>query len=219
MSALAFGLAQDDSAVRARALDPAESFIVQAPAGSGKTSLLVQRFLVLLSRVEQPEAIAAITFTRKAAAEMRARIVGALAQAAAGEAGASRHEQTTLEAAHAALQRDREAGWDLRSNPARLRIQTIDSLCAGIVQRMPWMARTGGMPAIAEDARELYREAARHTLGHLTGSGRPGQAVERLLLHLDNHYRSLAAMFEDLLPKRDQWQLPHPDACSEVCTS
>ncbi len=205
MSAPAFGLAHDDSAVRARALDPAESFIVQAPAGSGKTSLLVQRFLVLLSRVEQPEAIAAITFTRKAAAEMRARIVGALAQAAAGEAGASRHEQTTMEAAHAALQRDRQAGWDLRSNPARLRIQTIDSLCAGIVQRMPWMARTGGMPAIAEDARELYREAARHTLGHLTGHGRTGQAVERLLLHLDNHYRSLAAMFEDLLPKRDQW--------------
>ena len=205
MSAPAFGLAQDDSAVRARALDPAGSFIVQAPAGSGKTSLLVQRFLVLLGRVEQPEAIAAITFTRKAAAEMRARIVEALARAAAGETGSSRHEQTTLEAAQAALQRDREAGWDLRSNPARLRIQTIDSLCASIVQRMPWMARTGGMPAIAEDARELYREAARHTLGHLTGPGRAGQAVERLLLHLDNHYRSLAAMFEDLLPKRDQW--------------
>jgi len=54
-----------DQAQRDAALDPRRSFIVQAPAGSGKTELLVRRFLKLLSTVQRPEEILAITFTKE----------------------------------------------------------------------------------------------------------------------------------------------------------
>ena len=131
---------------RRHALDPSRSFIVQAPAGSGKTELLIQRYLVLLARVQSPEEIAAITFTRKAAAEMRSRVLQALASARTEDRPPESHRALTWENARAVLERDRALGWRLEENAARLRIQTIDALCASLTRQMPVLAAFGAPP-------------------------------------------------------------------------
>ena len=64
-----------DQDARDRALSPKGSFHLEAPAGSGKTSVLLARFLTLLARVEAPEELLALTFTRKAAGELRTRVM------------------------------------------------------------------------------------------------------------------------------------------------
>ena len=123
-----------DIAQRRAALDPQRSFIVQAPAGSGKTELLIQRYLLLLARVDHAEEIIAVTFTKKAAGEMRERVLQALVDAQAEKTPESEHETLTLELASAALRRDRDKGWNLTGNPSQLRIQTIDALCASVAR-------------------------------------------------------------------------------------
>ena len=163
-----------DAAERERALDTRCSFIVQAPAGSGKTELLIQRYLALLAEVESPEEIVAITFTIKAAGEMRARVLERLAAARANRQPGNAHEARTLGLARAAADRDRREGWRLDDNPARLRIQTIDALCAALARQMPVLSTFGALPATVEDASELYREAApARGLHGLHGGGRP----------------------------------------------
>ncbi len=191
-----------DSAARLRALDISQSFIVQAPAGSGKTELLIQRYLKLLDTVETPDAVVAITFTRKAAGEMRSRVIKALRAAEKGVEPAAEHERLTFQIAREILEHERRLEWNLLQNPARLRIETIDALCASITRRMPWLARFGAMPEILEKAEGLYREAARNTLSHLEEGN---QALADLLLHLDNDFQRAAQLIAQMLAKRDQW--------------
>ena len=197
-----------DLGERQRALDPRGSFIVQAPAGSGKTELLTQRFLRLLATVESPEAVVAITFTRKAAAEMRSRILSALEQGGVDEPPAEAHARTTWELARAAVHRDREQGWGLLAFPGRLRVQTIDSLCATLTRQMPVISRFGGPPATTENAETLYREAARNTVALIESDDRWADAVELLLEHLGNDLVAMERLLGDMLGRRDQW-LPH----------
>ena len=109
-----------DRSARDNALDVSRSYIVQAPAGSGKTELLIQRYLKLLAIVDDPEEVVAITFTRKAAAEMRLRVLEALNSAQRGEKPAKAHERLTIDAAQAVLGRDRELGWRLTEYPRRV---------------------------------------------------------------------------------------------------
>jgi ATP-dependent helicase/nuclease subunit A len=192
-----------DAAQRRRALDPGGSFLVQAPAGSGKTELLNQRFLTLLSRVDEPEAVLAITFTKKAAGEMRLRIVKALRDSV-GPRPEREHEALTWELARAVRERSDALGWDLFSNPARLRIRTIDSLCAALTRQMPWVSRMGAPPDIAEAPGKLYTDAAQRTI-ELLETDAWNEEVAALLVHLDNDFQALQGLLAGMLARRDQW--------------
>jgi ATP-dependent exoDNAse (exonuclease V) beta subunit len=194
-----------DLRAREEALSPSRSFIVQAPAGSGKTGLLIQRYLGLLATVNEPEEIVAITFTRKAAAEMRERVLEAFAQVIAGRAPASGHERRTLELARAALARDSARGWRISDSPARLRIQTIDSLCAALTRQMPMLSKFGSQPESIEDARALYGEAARATVELIEAKDPAADYIERLLVHLDNNVERVEELLIEMLRRRDHW--------------
>ncbi len=198
-------LAIADAAERERALDVTRSFIVQAPAGSGKTELLIQRTLALLAQVDAPEEIVAITFTRKAAGEMRDRVLAALALAGEDTPPERDHQRRTWELARAVRRRDEQAGWGVMASPGRLRIQTIDALCASLTRQMPLLSGFGAQPESLEDAAALYREAARRLLAGLDGGGATAAAIARVLRHLDNDLASAETLLADMLKRRDQW--------------
>lgn len=198
-----------DEHVREQALDVGQSFIVQAPAGSGKTGLLTQRFLALLSVAEAgPEECLAITFTRKAAAEMRDRILMALERAKNPTPPEDPFEQKTWRLARKALDRDLTLGWDLCDNPNRLKIQTIDALCAGLTRQMPILSGFGATPQIIEDPSELYLKASENLLKAIETDDRWSSACRILLAHLDNNLGLAVRLLKDMLSHRDQW-LPY----------
>ncbi|MEN8174177.1 MAG: UvrD-helicase domain-containing protein [Pseudomonadota bacterium] len=193
-----------DWEARRTALDPTRSFIVQAPAGAGKTGLLTQRFLRLLAGVAEPEEILAITFTRKAAAEMRNRITSALADAAAGRLPEDAYDAANLELATAALEQSNSRGWDLQRHPGRLQVRTIDSFCHRLARRLPLLSEQGGATAPMDNAQELYRLAARRTLAMLDDR-EAGDSVRSLLEHLDGQFPRAESLLAAMLGQRDQW--------------
>lgn len=199
----------EDELIREEALDPTESFIVQAPAGSGKTGLLTQRLLALLAQAERyPEECLAITFTRKAAFEMRERIILALERALNSEPPSDAYEKKTWCLAKAVLQRDHALEWNLLKNPNRLKIQTIDALCASMTRQMPVLSQLGGTTKIIEDAEPLYQRAAKSLLQSIESEDPWSESLRRLLEHLDNDKALAERLLRDMLKNRDQW-LPH----------
>src|SRR3954470_13393306 len=148
-----------DFLARHAALDQSRSFAVSAPAGSGKTGLLTQRLLKLLSLCENPEEVLAITFTRKAAGEMQDRVLQALWKAKEQSEPSNPHDILTWQLAKNLLEHDQSQEWNLLQCPQRLRIQTIDSLCSTIARQLPIASGFGSQPKPGEDAEAAYREA------------------------------------------------------------
>ena len=198
------GRLREDGIARARALEIA-SFIVEAPAGAGKTELLTQRYLRLLAVVEHPEEVLALTFTNKAATEMRDRILGSLERAARGELPKEAHKQLTFGLAQKVLAHDAAQGWQLLGHPGRLRITTLDALCASLARQMPYLSRFGAQPGVSEDAEAHYATAARRTLEMVEAGGADADIVAAALAFMDNNAGRLEKLLIAMLGRRDQW--------------
>ena len=111
--------ALDDAPARAFATDPANNVVLEASAGTGKTSVLVSRYVNLLRAGVDPSNILAITFTRQAAADMRDRIIRELRRAADGPPA----------------ERDRWRA--LRDRLGEIAISTIDAFCLSLLREFP----------------------------------------------------------------------------------
>jgi ATP-dependent exoDNAse (exonuclease V) beta subunit len=195
-----------DAAAREEALDITRSFLVEAPAGSGKTGLLIQRFLKLLAAVDDPRSILAITFTRKATSEMQERVLAQLAAAAANMPPEKDFDRLTRPLAVAVLARDAQLGWNLLDNPARLNIRTIDGISQAIAGALPVLSGSGGAQSPSDDPGPLYTEAARRTLLQLGGTDEAlSSALEIVLLHRDGDLANCEALIASMLKTRDQW--------------
>jgi len=190
--------------IRLKARNPAISCLVQAPAGSGKTELLTQRILALLAIVDEPEEILALTFTRKAAAEMRRRVMDALVcPKPDADGGGASHKMETWLLAEQAVLRSEERGWNLTRHPARLHIMTLDSLTHALARQLPLLSGLGDMPTPSEHPDAAYREAAEAALNEAMRDY-PDKAGT-VLLHQDHNAVAVIGLLAEMLGRREQW--------------
>ena len=194
-----------DQAQRDQALDVTQSYIVQAPAGSGKTELLTQRYLKLLTTCSEPENIIAMTFTNKAVDELTERVLSAL-KSIDQSRPEEEHKQVTYDLAQTVMGRSNERNWQVLDNPKRLKISTIDGLSSLISSRYP--SKTQLVPrqimAAQWQRNHAYKQAAMQTL-LLVDDPQHGKAIAHLLLYLDNNVEKFYRLVIHMLSKRDQW--------------
>lgn len=204
-----------DARQREQALTMGESFCVTAPAGSGKTELLTRRVLKLLAYCNEPEEILCITFTRKAAAEMKTRIMDTLIKGENPEAPDNEYDKQQWLLARAACQRDESKNWQLLKNPNRLRIQTIDSFCHSLTRQLPLLSRMGASVSVCEEAEHYYQQASANLLSSIEDNSPCAEALVTVLDHMDNDVAKVEQLFITMLRKRDQW-LPHTESTAQT---
>jgi ATP-dependent helicase/nuclease subunit A len=125
--------APPDQAARSFAIDPDNDVVLEASAGTGKTRVLVDRYARLIETGVDPRHILAITFTRKAAAEMRDRVLDELRRRAGRGAIAP------------------DAWRALRDRVADIQISTIDAFCFGLLREFPLEADVDPAFEIADE--------------------------------------------------------------------
>ncbi len=140
--------ATEDAPVRTFATNPANNVVLEASAGTGKTTVLVSRYVNLLRAGVDPSNILAITFTRQAAAEMRDRIIRELRVSA---------ERT----------RDDQLRWrELRDRLGEIAISTIDAFCLSLLREFPLEADLDPAFGMADETEvpRLVQQALDRTL-------------------------------------------------------
>ena len=155
-------------------LDIERSFVVDGPAGSGKSELCYQRYLRTLLHADEPEEVLLLVDGGRRLQQLQARLVAALRSD-----NASVHELALRE-------RSADLAWNLAEQPDRLRLHTVATLAQTLVAAAPVSSACGAEVRPAADAEGYYRNAARALLRTLDHDERVAPNLETLLLHLDN---------------------------------
>ena len=198
-----------DQKIREIALDTSQSFILEAPAGSGKTALLTARFLALLAQVSHPRQIMAVTFTRKAAAEMADRIIHVLRRVQESPEDTDDSWEAQLNSlARKAMERHRERP-ELLKNPETFQVMTFHSFCASLTRAWPFESELPPGLGILEDMDQellLEQAVAQYLNDLLLGRVSPEEreAGERRLALVNNRLSIFSGQLKALLQKRER---------------
>lgn len=192
-----------------RACDPARSIVVEACAGSGKTWLLVSRMLRLLLVGAEPSELLAITFTRKAAREMRERLMHLLRELAlqpSHKAGALLLERGIGEAHLPALMPVARKLYErVLSSPHGLSIDTFHSWFATLLRAAPLALGVPHAFALTEKTGELLREAHLRFMQSLDQSENARLRQSLSALYDMAGDRNAKLLLDAFIDKRTEW--------------
>jgi ATP-dependent helicase/nuclease subunit A len=183
---------------RRAALERDRDMVVTAGAGSGKTRTLVARYASLLADGLAPRDIAAITFTEKAAREMRARVRMALSD--------------LVKEAASEEERQRWIGFNAGMDAAR--IGTIHSLCAEILRAHPAEAMIDPKFDVMDEGQvaALQAQMVQDTLALLVD--RSEYAPLFMILTTTGLEQTLTFLLSHRLEAQEMCQ--HPQDCSGI---
>ena len=196
------------------ALDPAASVVIEACAGSGKTWLLVSRIVRLLLDGAEPSQILAVTFTRKAAQEMAARLrewLHVLATAPAADARTFLREREIPEAQiEGMLAPSRLLYERLLTAQPEITITTFHSWFMQLLRRAPLDAGVPGDVTLVEQTSTLVDEAWERFAGNLArtddASATHASAKQGLdFLFRDCGLENTRSLLTNFLRRRAEW--------------
>lgn len=189
------------------ALDPHRNSAVNASAGTGKTWLLVSRMLRLLLDDQSPARILAITFTRKAAAEMHSRLLERMHEWAllADDTLRLALEAIGLKPSEALLLKARCLYEVTLHSPWSTRVLTFHAFCQELLARFPLEAEIPGDFTLVEQASPLQEEAWALLLGALNNKQDDAREQFDVLLSLTSQLENLKKLLFKFLDARLDW--------------
>jgi ATP-dependent helicase/nuclease subunit A len=200
------------------ALDPKHSVVVEACAGSGKTWLLVSRIVRLLLDGAQPSQILAITFTRKAAQEMQARLQLWLRDLAMGDEESVRKffaERGISELGDEQLQRARGLYKEVLLAQPGITISTFHGWFMQVMQRAPLNSDVMQGMSLLERAGAEQEEAWEEMLEQMRKKPDGADAQHMQWLFENCGLSNTRTLLFNFLGKRAEWwaytsHLPSP---------
>lgn len=192
----------------ANALDPSRNVVVEACAGSGKTWLLISRVLRLLLAGIAPSEILAITFTRKAAQEMTARLTEWLAELALMPEDRAREfleaRGVAAEDMASALQRAPLLFERYQTSVPAMTVSTFHGWFLQVLQSMPLSGGVARDAVLIEQTSLALHRAWRRYLDDMQSAEAPTRdALLRLFERLGLH--STQKLLFNFVAKRAEW--------------